>query len=471
MHIIRRRKINNNDYVKKDLWRPVKVSLLYLREFSETTTLHGIRHVGLSNIHFVEVGLWLLCVVLSIYGSYNLMYNSYNRYNTNPTVITVQKNYRYWYIQFPSATFCYANPVNEDLAKAYIIKKWNVSSGDKFDYYMKFINEAVNVTYENTHLMEPYAKDPDLNKISIKDLSSKVHAELRFKTTIFNADYQNISFYPVLTEMGECYTFSGTITDYLRPNGIPLIRNNYTPPSCNFFNSLCYARAESLPRIVMYYVHYAKEVPDIVDKYYVVMENMERDTTFTFWEMTSAPELKRLSPSQRQCRFMNEPMDTSTPVYSYNICRMLCRRKLALKYCGCAPHFYMNQDNVKECDLKGLYCLSPYTEKLLTLQNTDGTPVECNCLMTCEDAKLFLDRDSRRTWSYPVPWDIRFRWAIDKYSKTRLRRDVIYSFEDLLVSLGGTVSFFLGCSVLSFVEIAYFFTIRLFWFLIRRRDN
>lgn len=39
---------------------------------------------------------------------------------------------------------------------------------------MKFINEAVNVTYENTHLMEPYAKDPDLNKISIKDLSSKV---------------------------------------------------------------------------------------------------------------------------------------------------------------------------------------------------------------------------------------------------------------------------------------------------------
>lgn len=34
--------------------------------------------------------------------------------------------------------------------------------------------------------------------------------------------------------------------------------------------------------------------------------------------------------------------------------------------------------------------------------------------------------------SYPVPWDIRFRWAVDKYSKTRLRRDVIYSFEDLL---------------------------------------
>lgn len=67
---------------------------------------------------------------------------------------------------------------------------------------------------------------------------------------------------------------------------------------------------------------------------------MERDTTFTFWEMTSAPELNRLSPSQRACRFMNEPMDDTIPVYSYNVCRMICRRKLALKLCGCIPHFY-----------------------------------------------------------------------------------------------------------------------------------
>lgn len=93
----------------------------------------------------------------------------------------------------------------------------------------------------------------------------------------------------------------------------------------------------SLPQ---YYVHYAKEVPNIVDKYYSVTENMERDTTFTFWEMTSAPELRRLSPSQRRCRFMDEPMDNTIPVYSYNVCRMICRRNLALKLCKCIPHFY-----------------------------------------------------------------------------------------------------------------------------------
>lgn len=91
---------------------------------------------------------------------------------------------------------------------------------------------------------------------------------------------------------------------------------------------------------LQYYIHYSKEIPDISDKYYSVSENMERDTTFTFWEMTSAPELNRLSPSQRACRFMNEPMDDTIPVYSYNVCRMICRRKLALILCGCIPHFY-----------------------------------------------------------------------------------------------------------------------------------
>lgn len=48
------------------------------------------------------------------------MRNSWTRYNENPTVITVQKDYRYWYLQFPSATFCYVDPVDKDLASDYV---------------------------------------------------------------------------------------------------------------------------------------------------------------------------------------------------------------------------------------------------------------------------------------------------------------------------------------------------------------
>lgn len=71
---------------------------------------------------FLHRTLWIVCEILAIYGSYNLINKSWTRYNVNPTVITVQKDYRQWQLQFPSATFCYENPVDNDLAKLYINK-------------------------------------------------------------------------------------------------------------------------------------------------------------------------------------------------------------------------------------------------------------------------------------------------------------------------------------------------------------
>jgi hypothetical protein len=66
-----------------------------------------------------------------------------------------------------------------------------------------------------------------------------------------------------------------------------------------------------------------------------------------------------------------------------------------------------------------------------------------------------------RYGGYNTDLSVRLRWAVEKYSQTRLKRVVIYNFEDLLVSFGGTTGLFLGCSIISIVEICYFFTLRL----------
>lgn len=80
-------------------------------------------HSILQYYYFVHRFLWVLCEVMAIYGAYTLIRNSWTRYNKNPTVITVQKDYRYWYLQFPSATFCYVDPVDTNLTEVYI-KRW-----------------------------------------------------------------------------------------------------------------------------------------------------------------------------------------------------------------------------------------------------------------------------------------------------------------------------------------------------------
>lgn len=58
------------------------------------------------------------------------------------------------------------------------------------------------------------------------------------------------------------------------------------------------------------------------------------------------------------------------------------------------------------------------------------------------------------------------QWGLKEYPRMRLKRDVLFSFADVLVYVGGMAGLFLGCSVLSFAEIIYFCTIRLFWFVI-----
>lgn len=74
---------------------------------------------------------------------------------------------------------------------------------------------------------------------------------------------------------------------------------------------------------------------------------------------------------------------------------------------------------------------------------------------------ILQEYDSRDEWFLGS----NLLWGLKDYPKMRLKRDVIYGFTDLLVYIGGMAGLFLGCSVLSFIEVVYFLTIRLYWFV------
>lgn len=56
----------------------------------------------------------------------------------------------------------------------FIFRKWNVSSGDKFDYYMDFVKKLANTTYENLENMENFINNTNLMNINIIDMILKV---------------------------------------------------------------------------------------------------------------------------------------------------------------------------------------------------------------------------------------------------------------------------------------------------------
>lgn len=57
---------------------------------------------------------------LAIGGAVSLCLMNFQRYQANPTVVSLQKDYRNWYNPFPAATGCFTDRVNEELAQEYI---------------------------------------------------------------------------------------------------------------------------------------------------------------------------------------------------------------------------------------------------------------------------------------------------------------------------------------------------------------
>lgn len=80
-----------------------------------------------------------------------------------------------------------------------------------------------------------------------------------------------------------------------------------------------------------------------------------------FQETVASKDLRRLDPKQRQCRYYNEPLEHSNDeVYSYNYCRMKCRKNMAFEYCGCAPYFYK-----KEGKILVVFCTNEIINKII----------------------------------------------------------------------------------------------------------
>lgn len=72
----------------------------------------------------------------------------------------------------------------------------------------------------------------------------------------------------------------------------------------------------------------------------LVKESEELEVNYRMQETVASSNLRSLTPSQRQCRFDDEPLTNDISAYSNSICYIMCRYRLAMKYCGCKPFFY-----------------------------------------------------------------------------------------------------------------------------------
>lgn len=168
------------------------------------------------------------------------------------------------------------------------------------------------------------------------------------------------------------------------------------------------------------------------------------------------PTMRNLSPSQRKC-VIDEDESPDLPMYSKTLCLARCRAVMALEMCNCVPFFYPYVDGPC-CNPAGFECL-------LDFKWPHWASHICKCQDTCEELRYSVHSIKRSVWESQfheegeqVPessTSSSFRWDVIP-PKVRIKREVLFSFEDLLVSIGGTMSLFLGISILSIVQLLFF---------------
>ncbi|XP_068631471.1 sodium channel protein Nach-like [Battus philenor] len=456
------------DYSKSKKQIPVNSFLVksksYLHLFLETSSIHGLNHFVASRRHSCEIFLWLSVVCLSVFGAMYLSQTTWIRYQSSPTVVSMERDMFAWNTTFPCITICPEKKIDEAKLENYLE---NSDDPDK-SKLKEFITALTYATYET---LDSVPKYEGILANDYMDVILNVAPDFKPDINI-GALGVSLRLVPTVTEMGLCYSVNSKVAVYNSPSyrandKWDLIKEENDTFFVHPLDGEVFAQLLNISSSYIVYVHGPLEVPDIATKHQHSSKNFYMKIYVTAVTVYTSSEAARLSVGQRRCRFPHENILKHNAVYSYTLCRMECRIKLCLKYCNCVPHFYRSIRGEKICDVNGLHCLVKHRDVLYKLRDGSGKKVKCECFPLCDDINYVIQSNALQEWYLGT----NLQWGIVTYPRMRYRRDIIFGFTDVLVAVGGMAGLFLGCSVLSFMEIVYFLTLRLFWYFRGRRFN
>ncbi|KAF5278353.1 hypothetical protein FQA39_LY05842 [Lamprigera yunnana] len=440
---------------KKNRSLIVEILSSFLKLFLSVSTIHGFNHVTAKKRHWLEAAFWLTLMGLCVYGASILSRATWDRYQFNPTVISIERDRYSWNTSFPAATICPTSKINETLLQEYLesVKVKNKTA------LADFLKSLAAANYNTFDKVLPYY---DLPSEQFMDIILKV--QYNIKPLVSNSGLQSNKFFleKTITEMGICYSFNSNLALYNSPeywkSNSWIVSKGRPTFYIHPLDGEVFANVVNMSTGFYIYLHGPFEIVDIASKGIYSPDGHFLQLYSTALTIVISENAKILTRKQRKCQLTNESTLKHSPVYSYTLCRMECRITLSKQLCGCVPHFYRHLADERICDVSGLHCLAKYSERLITLGK------ECACYPNCNEVNYVVEEQDSKEWFLGS----NLQWGLKEYPKMRLRRDVIFRFTDVLVYIGGMAGLFLGCSVLSLIEILYFFTLRLFWFTLNK---
>lgn len=176
----------------------------FLKALCVKSNIHGVKYIFNSKFHFIERTFWLLLVIAASYGAYLISYQQYKRFVANPTVISLERDYREWNGTLPAITVCYHKRVDKKRAKDVIMKFWTIDELDpEYPYFLDYVESVVAVN-ESFTKFNKFANDERLKYTNMLEIAKEVHPNISTVISSFDTNSEFI-LDEIITEKGVCY--------------------------------------------------------------------------------------------------------------------------------------------------------------------------------------------------------------------------------------------------------------------------
>ncbi|XP_045493644.1 sodium channel protein Nach-like isoform X1 [Colias croceus] len=434
-------------------------------EFFNNSTLHGVRYIAEKERPFCEKFMWFSFTAIGAVATCIIIVSLWEKFQTNPTITGLDTDFHNWDVPFPAVTICDRNPVDEELLAEYINTIWGSEPPAKAEEMLKWLS---TLSYQSIAARaSEFVKDPELvgksdTDASIPALNPKEavfsivrHCENAFYDCEWKGDSEECCdlVAPVFTEMGFCYAFNSkhaekswpwqTQTDQFSEAFI-----HETDSKWSFmFNSL---RNDSTIDI---YIHSTEEMAGLEQSIQHSWDRRVEKVSFSVKHTYTTEDARQLSVRQRRCVFADEQRLETSNIYTYTACMRQCRMQRSRSYCKCVPHFYPTTKGYRHCTVNELECISKHVAAI-----TDVT--RCNCELGCTHTVYEIEKLTEIDISKGPVATNSLETEFVSWPMVRYKREVLFGWVDLLVSFGGIAGLFLGFSLLSGVELVYYFTLR-----------
>ncbi|XP_055610183.1 pickpocket protein 28-like [Uranotaenia lowii] len=244
------------------------------------------------------------------------------------------------------------------------------------------------------------------------------------------------------------------------------------------------------------FIHSPDDLPGDSDFEDILQPGWDVDFGVTPIPIDSSDTLKRVPLKQRKCFMEGEGKLQSNNLFSLNYCMAECRLRTIIKLCNCVPFYYVGYNvseaaHVPVCTLQNTNCLRLYRKFFYSLKPPKNIAegrrlsfelgMDCDCMPSCTFLNYNVQSISSKRKSGPFTSSYFGGRNVSSYATlhvhfkdlycVKYRREAFMTWDSLLASFGGIFGLCMGGSVLSIVELVYYFLIKPFTFYKQGEDQ